>query len=247
MSLVEVLPRLPEIPDRGRDELRELAEEGARKLADRDALVVIDWAARTFGTRLCVTSSMADAVVAHLVAQVVPGVEVLFVDTGYHFAETLGTRDAVDVVLPVRVRTLRPELTVAEQNAQYGPRLYERDPDLCCALRKVAPLRRALTEYDAWVTGVRRDETAARAGVQVVQWDEGNSKVKVNPIAHWSARDVAGYVDYHGVLHNPLLDAGYASIGCAPCTGPVAADEDPRSGRWAGQAKNECGIHGSAA
>ena len=225
-------------------DLRATATRGGRDLEDATAEEIVRWAATTFGARLAVTSSMADAVVAHLVSRALPGVDVLFLDTGYHFTETVGTRDAVAATMPVTVVSLLPEQTVAEQDAAYGPRLHDRDPDLCCALRKVAPLERALDRYDAWATGLRRDESATRAGTPVVQWDERRHKVKVNPIARWSQADVDAYVEAHGVLLNPLLQDGYSSVGCAPCTQrATTADDDPRAGRWAGRTKTECGIH----
>lgn len=243
MTLAAGLPALPSIPARPAEELAALAIQGAQELEGRDPYIVVEWAAQTFGERLCVASSMGDAVTAHLVSQVVPGVDVLFLDTGLHFAETLGTRDAVDVVLPVNVKTVRPQLDLDEQERRYGSRLWERAPDLCCQLRKVEPLRKALTGYDAWVTGVRRTDSRSRARAAVVEWDAGRGKVKVNPIVGWSPGDVAHYVDYHRVLVNPLVQEGYASIGCRPCTRKVDAGEDPRAGRWAGSAKTECGIH----
>jgi len=136
-----------------------------------------------------------------------------------------------------------PLLTVAEQDAQHGERLYERDPNACCALRKVEPLARGLEPYDAWASGIRRDEAATRRGIGAVEWDAKRSMVKVNPIAGWTAADVDAYVAEHGVLVNPLAFDGYPSIGCAPCTRRVAPGEDPRSGRWAGTSKTECGLH----
>ncbi|MFI9237945.1 phosphoadenylyl-sulfate reductase [Streptomyces sp. NPDC053079] len=224
--------------------LEEMAGRAGRELEDAPAQEILRWAAETFGERFCVTSSMEDAVVAHLASRVLPGVDVVFLDTGYHFPETIGTRDAVAAVLDVRVITLTPRQSVAEQDAAYGPGLYERDPDLCCALRKVRPLEEGLASYDAWATGLRRDESPTRAGTAVVGWDARRQKVKVSPIARWTQADVDAYVAEHGVLTNPLLTEGYASIGCAPCTLPVAAGEDARAGRWAGRGKTECGLHG---
>jgi phosphoadenosine phosphosulfate reductase len=186
---------------------------------------------------------MADAVVVDLVARALPGVDVLFLDTGYHFVETIGTRDAVAATYDVTVRTLLPRKTVAEQDTTHGRDLFARDPDLCCALRKVEPLQRALGDYDAWVTGLRRDESPARAATPVVSYDEKRGAVKVNPIAAWTQDDVDAYVAEHGVLTNPLLMDGFASVGCFPCTRRVQAGEDARAGRWAGTAKTECGIH----
>lgn len=220
-----------------------LAERAGRELEDAPALEIVRWAADTFGKRFCVTSSMQDMVVAHLASRVLPGVDVLFLDTGYHFPETIGTRDAVAAVMDVNVVSLTPRLTVAEQDAQYGPRLYERNPDLCCALRKMQPLEDGLAAYDAWATGLRRDESPTRADTPVVGWDAKRRKVKVSPIARWSEADVQDYVAEHGVLTNPLLADGYPSIGCAPCTRRVAPGGDARAGRWAGFAKTECGIN----
>ncbi|MEU3531914.1 phosphoadenylyl-sulfate reductase [Streptomyces murinus] len=226
------------------DELRALAERAGRELENAPALEILRWAVDTFGAGFCVTSSMEDAVVAHLASRVRPGVDVVFLDTGYHFPETIGTRDAVAAVLDVDVITLTPRQTVAEQDAEYGPRLHDRDPDLCCALRKVRPLEKGLEDYRAWATGLRRDESPTRANTPVVGWDEKRRKVKVSPIARWTQDDVDAYVTEHGVLTNPLLMDGYASIGCAPCTRRVLEGEDARAGRWAGRAKTECGLHG---
>lgn len=224
-------------------ELRTLAERAGRELEDASALEILRWAADTFGDQFCVTSSMEDAVVAHLAARVKPGVDVVFLDTGYHFPETIGTRDAVAEVMDVNVITLTPLQTVTQQDSQYGPKLHDRDPDLCCSLRKVKPLEQGLAGYSAWATGLRRDESPTRAGTPVVGWDERRQKVKISPIARWSEADVDAYVSAHGVLTNPLLMDGYASVGCAPCTRRVAAGEDARAGRWAGRAKTECGLH----
>jgi phosphoadenosine phosphosulfate reductase len=168
---------------------------------------------------------------------------VYFLDTGYHFAETIGTRDAVAATLPVDVRTVLPLWTVAEQDADLLPRLHDRDPDRCCWLRKVEPLGRALAPFSAWVSGVRRDESPTRADTPVVAWDVRRAIVKVHPLACWTQDDVDAYVAEHGVLVNPLVYDGYPSIGCEPCTARVEPGADPRSGRWAGHAKTECGIH----
>lgn len=225
--------------------LERLATEAGEALEEATAQEVLRWAADTFGGRLCVTSSMEDAVVAHLASTVRPGIDVVFLDTGYHFPETIGTRDAVAVTLPVNVITLTPRQTVAEQDAEYGPRLHDRDPDLCCALRKVEPLNRGLAGYDAWATGLRRDDSPSRANTPVVSYDAKRRKVKVAPIARWTQDDVDAYVTANGVLLNPLLFDGYGSIGCAPesCTRRLAPGEDARAGRWSAAGKTECGIH----
>jgi phosphoadenosine phosphosulfate reductase len=226
-----------------REELRSLAERAGEELADASAIEVLTWADEQFGSGWCVTSSMADAVVPHLAARVRPGIDVLFLDTGYHFAETIGTRDAVAATLPVTLRTIRPKRTVAEQDASFGPRLYERNPDQCCALRKVMPLRESLRPYIAWASGLRRDEALTRADAKVVEWDARRSMVKLNPIAAWTQDDVDAYIAEHDVIVNPLLSDGYGSVGCAPCTRRIANGEDARAGRWAGTSKTECGLH----
>ncbi|MCX5252882.1 phosphoadenylyl-sulfate reductase [Streptomyces canus] len=230
--------------ERTTEDLKALAEQAGRDLEDASALEILQWAVDTFGKRFCVTSSMEDAVVAHLASRVLKGVDVVFLDTGYHFEETIGTRDAVEAVMDVNVITLSPTRTVAEQDAEFGPKLHDRDPDLCCKMRKVEPLERGLKNYLAWATGLRRDESPTRANTPVVGWDEKRQKVKVSPIARWTQDDVDAYVAEHGVLTNPLLMDGYASVGCAPCTRRVLEGEDARAGRWAGSAKTECGLHG---
>jgi phosphoadenosine phosphosulfate reductase len=223
--------------------MERLAAEAAEALAGAPADEVISWATQTFGSRLCITSSMTDAVIIDLASRVAPGIDVLFLDTGYHFAETIGTRDAVSVVYPVNVISVTPTTTVEQQDAELGPKLYARNPDLCCYLRKVVPLERALDPYDAWIAGVRREETDTRTDTKVVQWDAKRQMVKVNPIVEWTQDDVDAYIAEHGVLVNPLVYDGYPSIGCRTCTARVAPGADPRSGRWAGTAKTECGIH----
>jgi len=229
--------------DRTPEELREIVSHVGAELELAPAEHIIEWAAATFGERFCVTSSMGDAVLAHVASKVVPGVDVVFLDTGYHFIETIGTRDAVEATMPVNLITITPKQTVAEQDAEYGPELFKRDPDLCCKLRKVTPLAESLANYDAWATGLRRAETHNRVIAPVVGWDAKKGKVKVSPLARWSDEQVERYIAENGVLVNPLVYDGYPSIGCWPCTARVAPGEDPRSGRWAGTGKTECGIH----
>jgi phosphoadenosine phosphosulfate reductase len=226
-----------------KDELRALADEAGQRLEGASALEILAWADEQFGPRWAVASSMADSVVPSLAAKVRPGVDVLFLDTGYHFPETIGTRDAVAATLPVTVRTIAPRQTVEQQDASFGVRLYERNPDQCCALRKVMPLRNALKDYSAWASGLRRDEAATRKDVRVVEWDEQRSMVKLNPIAAWTQDDVDRYIEENGVLVNPLLFDGYGSIGCWPCTRRIKPGEDARAGRWSGTGKVECGLH----
>ncbi|WP_051218479.1 phosphoadenylyl-sulfate reductase [Nocardioides insulae] len=228
---------------RSPEELRELVLHWGAELELAPAETIIEWAAATFGERFCVTSSMGDAVLAHLASTVVPGVDVVFLDTGYHFAETIGTRDAVAATMDVNLLTITPVQSVAEQDETYGKDLYKTDPDLCCQLRKVKPLAESLSGYDAWATGLRRAETHNRVIAPVIGWDAKKQKVKVSPMARWSDEQVDQYIAENGILVNPLVYDGYPSIGCAPCTRRVAPGDDPRSGRWAGMNKTECGIH----
>jgi len=224
-------------------DLEALATRAGDELEGAEPLDVLAWAVEQFGSQWCVASSMADAVLPHLASRALPGVDVIFLDTGYHFAETIGTRDAVAATLPVTVKTITPAQTVAEQDAQYGARLYERDPDRCCALRKVAPLASALEPYRAWASGLRRDEAVTRRNVRVVEWDAKRGLVKLNPIAAWTQDDVDTYIAENNILVNPLLYDGYGSVGCTPCTRRILEGEDARAGRWAGTGKVECGLH----
>ncbi|RZU50050.1 phosphoadenosine phosphosulfate reductase [Krasilnikovia cinnamomea] len=224
-------------------ELEALARDAASALEGRPAEEIARWATDTFGARFCVTSSMADAVVAHLFSRVTPGVDVVFLDTGLHFPETLKVRDTVARTMNVNVRSIRPQLTVGQQDGELGPRLFARNPDECCFLRKVEPLERALVDYDAWATGLRRDESPTRANTPVVTFDARKGKVKVNPIAAWRQADVDRYIARWNVPVNELFKKGYGSIGCWPCTSRTKAGEDPRAGRWAMFEKTECGLH----
>jgi phosphoadenosine phosphosulfate reductase len=228
---------------RDREDVEALATRAGVELEDASAQEILRWAAETFGERIAVTASMADAVVSHLASQAKPGIDVLFLDTGYHFAETIGTRDAVQVVYDVNVINVRPALSVAQQDAQFGRDLFATDPDKCCSLRKVAPLNAAMRDYDAWITGLRRDEAPSRANTPVVSWDAKRGKVKICPIARWDQDTVDAYVAEHGILLNPLLLDGYESVGCKPCTRRTLEGEDARAGRWAGTGKTECGLH----
>ncbi|MGZ4529839.1 MAG: phosphoadenylyl-sulfate reductase [Mycobacterium sp.] len=234
-------------------ELRNLAARGAAELEGASATEVLRWTDDTFGgvngprgwatCNYVLTSSMQDAVLIDLASKVRPGVPVVFLDTGYHFAETIGTRDAVESVYDIHVLNITPEQTVAEQDRLRGKNLFARDPGECCQLRKVVPLRRALSGYSAWVTGLRRSEAATRANAPMIGFDEGFKLVKINPLATWTDEDMQNYIDEHEVLVNPLVYDGYPSIGCAPCTDKPLAGADPRSGRWQGLSKTECGLH----
>lgn len=244
ISLQSPTDALFEPPARTQEELEAIAIEASARFADATAEEVLTWAGETFGSGLAVACSMAaDTVLAHLASQVVPGVHVLFLDTGYHFPETYATKDALERKLPITLIPITPKQTVAEQDATHGAKLHDREPALCCQMRKVEPLNESLAGYQAWITGVRREDNVLRANAQLVEWDATHQMVKINPIAAWTFDQVIEYAQDNLVPVNPLLADGYPSIGCAPCTRRVNPGEDPRAGRWAGLGKTECGIH----
>ena len=221
---------------------RIVARDASRRLEDATVQEIMTWAHEEFGSGLVVTSSLADTVLIHLAEQVAPGIDVIFLDTGYHFVETIGTRDAAAAVHSVNLISVTPDQSVAEQDSAWGKDLFAHDPDQCCALRKTQPLDRALKEYTAWASGIRRADSPARAKTPIVAWDSRRELIKISPIAKWSDQEVADYVEQNSLMVNPLLSEGYTSIGCAPCTS-LPAPGDSRSGRWSGLAKTECGIH----
>ena len=200
----------------------------------------------TGATGICVTSSFQaeDMVVLHLVRDFVPDVPVVFLETGYHFPETLEYRDRMSAAWGLNLINVFPEHTVAEQEAEFGI-LHQTAPDQCCKLRKVGPLFRTLEQYRVWVTGLRREQSKSRANLQPQETfalPSGHTLEKLNPLADWTTRDVWHYAQDHDIPLLPLYDLGYSSIGCAPCTSLPLDPNDPRSGRWKGQ-KLECGIH----
>jgi phosphoadenosine phosphosulfate reductase len=223
--------------------LRSLIDRAADELGDADALEILRWADKMLRQRVVVTTSLQDAVLVDLAARVRPGIDVIFLDTGYHFAETLGMRDAVRSTYDVRLLSVEPGQTVPDQDEAHGKDLFGRNPDLCCHLRKVVPLNTMLGLYDGWVTGLRRAESMSRKDATAIEWDSRREMVKINPIVNWTDNEVGDYIEEREILVNPLRAEGYPSIGCAPCTMPVAEGDDPRSGRWAGSPKKECGLH----
>ena len=227
--------------------MRALADEAAVMLEDKPAASILRWAAGVV-PRFAITSSFGadSAVLLHLVSEVAPQVPVLFLDTGFHFDETMTFRRELAQDLGLTVLDVQPDLSVSQQARRYGAELYKRDPDACCGMRKTAPLRRALANFDGWATGVRRSQTPERAATPVVEArpHDGRFLVKVAPLARWDDDDIADYLDTHDLPRHPLVDQGYPSIGCWPCTNRVAPGEDPRAGRWAEfDGKTECGIH----
>jgi phosphoadenosine phosphosulfate reductase len=225
-----------------------LAELNAR-FETAEPQEILRWALLESGLeRVAVASAFQSegTAILHMAARIRSDVPVLFLETGFHFAETLAFKERLTERLGLNVVDLTGDYTVESQAEKFGPRLYERNPDLCCDLNKVIPFNRALRELDAWVTGMRRDSSFTRADTPILdqyEMEPGNTLVKVNPIANWTRRDAWAYLKEHDLPRNPLYDMGYASIGCAPCTRMVFPGEDERAGRWSGVGKIECGIH----
>jgi phosphoadenylyl-sulfate reductase (thioredoxin) len=217
----------------------------ARRLSGRPPAEALAWAAERFAPRVAFATGFGPegCLIVDLIARHRLAIEVFTLDTGLLFPETYALWRRLEERYGLTIRAVRPALTVAEQAAAHGDRLWQRDPDRCCALRKVEPLGQTLAGLDAWVTAIRREQTPERAGAQVVEWDERFGLVKVNPLVTWTHQDVWSYLRAHDVPVNPLHDRGYPSIGCEPCTSPVRPGENPRAGRWRGRAKTECGLH----
>jgi phosphoadenosine phosphosulfate reductase len=206
---------------------------------------IVRWAVSEFGPDLAMSTSFGaeSAVLLHLVTQVKADIPVLFTNTGFHFKETLDHRDYLVKRLKLNLRELKPEIPHDQFLAQYG-KLYERDPDRCCAMNKIAPFEKALKDYKAWITGIRRNQASTRQSAPFVE-NYRDSLVKVSPLLNWTGKMLWDYAKKHDLPYHPLWEKGYLSIGCSPenCTRPVKLGEDPRSGRWAGTGKIECGIH----
>ena len=207
---------------------------------------IIRWATATYAPNLALTCSFGGSsgmVLLDLLLRVNRDIPVLVLDTDVLFDETYRLIDTVERHYGIAVQRIRPTLSLEQQAAQHGPDLHAHEPDRCCAIRKVEPLARALKPYAAWMTALRRDQSSTRASTPVVSWNTKHNLVKICPLATWTDRDVWRYINEHGVPYNPLLDQGYASLGCHTCTSHPL-NGDPRSGRWVGFAKTECGLHG---
>jgi phosphoadenosine phosphosulfate reductase len=206
---------------------------------------ILRWAVTEFHPRLTMATAFGaeGCCLIHMLAEIELGVRIFNLDTGYQFVETLELRERIRQRYGIEVELVRPELTVAEYEARHGGPLYRHQPDQCCHDRKIVPLRRALAGYEAWVSAIRRDQTADRALAEVVQWDARFDLVKVNPLLRWTRRDVWKFIMDNDIPYNPLHDEGYPSIGCWPCTRPVTEGQGERDGRWAGSAKKECGLN----
>jgi phosphoadenosine phosphosulfate reductase len=214
-------------------------------LAGRTPQAVLAWAVETFQPRLTMATAFGPegCCLIHMIAALDPTIRIFNLETGYQFPETLQLRERIKEQYGIEVEYIRPELTVAEYEAEHGGPLYRHRPDQCCHDRKILPLRGAVQGYDAWISAIRGDQTSDRAAARLVQWDAKFSLVKVNPLLTWTKKDVWSFIARHDVPYNPLHDRGYPSIGCWPCTQPVADGQEERAGRWAGTAKKECGLH----
>lgn len=206
---------------------------------------VLRWVVEEFGPDVALATGFGaeGCVLVAMLSAINPGTRIFYLDTDLLFPETYALRDQLEARYGVRFERRATRLSLSAQAAEYGERLWERRPDLCCQLRKVEPLKEMLSGLRAWVTAIRRDQSPARAKMGIVERDEKFGLIKINPLAGWSSRDVWNYIAKHDVPYNPLHDHGYPSIGCAPCTTPVQIGEDPRAGRWRGTGKTECGLH----
>ncbi|HWW13219.1 MAG TPA: phosphoadenylyl-sulfate reductase [Candidatus Dormibacteraeota bacterium] len=206
---------------------------------------VLEWAFDTFGETVAISSAFGaeGMVLIDIVSRVRQNFRIFTLDTEFLFPETYNLMDQVEQRYGITIEKVYPLLSPEEQERVHGTALWQRDPDQCCNLRKVEPLRRKLGELRAWITSIRRDQTAARASAGKVEWDEKFGLVKINPIADWSSKQVWQYIRQHDVPHNILHERNYPSIGCTHCTRAVRPGENPRAGRWAGSSKTECGLH----
>ncbi len=219
-------------------ETQELAEKWT-------AEEILQWAFRTFGKRVEMASGFGAEGMAliDIAARLDPELRVFTIDTDFLFPETYQLIERVESRYGISVERVRSRLTPEMQAEIYGPALWSVNPDNCCALRKVGPLKEKLAGLGAWITAIRRDQTSARANARKVEWDQKFQLVKINPIADWTTKDVWNYLHEHNVPYNPLHDANFTSIGCTHCTRAIRPGEDPRAGRWAGFQKTECGLH----
>lgn len=224
---------------------REALAAFSAELEGQSAEAILRWAAARYAPRLTFATGfgLEGCVMIDLVARHNLPVDLFTLDTGLLFPETYDLWRRLETRYGIAVRPVRPAHSVEEQAGSEGPGLWGVDPDRCCELRKMVPLRATLEGFDAWISAIRRDQTPDRADAPVVGWDGKFGLVKINPLVRWTAEDVRAYIDEHDVPYNPLHDQGYPSIGCQPCTTPVAPGEDPRAGRWRGREKKECGLH----
>jgi phosphoadenosine phosphosulfate reductase len=212
----------------------------------RDFLDILKWAYQNYGDKIVYSCSFGaeGIVLIDLIHKVNKNAKIIFLDTGLHFPETYQLIEEVRNSYPsMQIDLIKPRISLDEQTKWYGDELWQSNPNLCCHLRKVVPLKEALQDVEAWISGLRRDQSTIRSNTQYINKDEKFKKIKICPLIHWSWEDIMTYIHLNHLPYNPLHDKGYPSIGCAPCTKPVADSRDSRSGRWAGQSKTECGLH----
>ena len=217
----------------------------SKEFESRSVEDILVWAISQFAPRIAMTSSFGTegiVLIDHL-AKIGLKLPVIYLDTGYHFAATTELKDQLQERYDLEIIVQQAELSVAEQARVHGGNLYERDSNACCRMRKVEPLKQALSQLDAWVVALRRDQSPSRANIQIVEWNAKHELVKLHPLAAWTRKDIWAYTLNHKLPYNRLYDEDYSSIGCWPCTNKVSVGEHERSGRWTGQGKLECGIH----
>jgi phosphoadenosine phosphosulfate reductase len=220
------------------------ATEGAAQFEDQSPEAIIAYAADKFPSlTLACSFGAEDVVLVDMLHKISPKTDIFYLDTDFHFQETYDTRDRLAERYGIQFVQVKPKLTPEQQVEQFGDELWKREPNACCNIRKVDPLIQILGQYDAWITGVRRDQAPTRANTKKIEYDYKFGLMKFNPIASWTSEDVWNYIRNNDVIYNPLHDQNYPSIGCHYCTRQVMPGEDPRAGRWAGNEKTECGLH----
>lgn len=226
-------------------EKERIIADAAEEFEHKSPQELIDWAVRTFPKiTLACSFGAEDVVLVDMLYKQHPETDIFYLDTDFHFHETYETRDRIKERYPgIKLIRVQPELTPEEQAQKYGDELWNRDPNACCNIRKVEPLTKVLANYEAWITGIRRDQAPTRANAKKVEYDTKFGLVKFNPLASWTWDDVWAYIRANDVIYNRLHDRNYPSIGCHYCTRPVMPGEDPRAGRWSGTDKTECGLH----
>jgi len=215
------------------------------KLDGQTPEAILRWAVDRFFPRLTMATAFGPEgnCIIHILAGIDPHVRIFNLETGYQFPETLKLRERIKEKYGIEVEYVRAEATVKEYEDEHGGPLYVIRPDQCCEDRKIIPLRKAVAGYEAWISAIRKDQSGERGKASVVQWDAKFNLVKINPLLHWTKKDVWNFITKNDVPYNPLHDRGYPSIGCWPCTAPVGEGEDERAGRWRGTGKKECGLH----
>ncbi|CAM3577823.1 phosphoadenylyl-sulfate reductase [Marinicrinis lubricantis] len=225
-------------------EKEKLIAEGAERFENESPEALLAWAVETFPNITFACSFGAeDVVIVDMLQKISPKTDIFYIDTDFHFQETYETRDKMEQKYGLNFIQAKTDMTPEKQAEQYGDELWKRDPNACCDIRKVQPLIKTLSQYDAWITGIRRDQAPTRANAKKVEYDVKFGLVKFNPLASWTSDDVWNYIREHEIIYNPLHDQNYPSIGCSYCTRPVMPGEDPRAGRWSGTEKTECGLH----